>query len=98
GAVSEKVPAAKNQIIEISQGHEILDLGNPLLRAFSKPHRTHLRERTYRERNLSANRFHACDHCSRDCPHADRKNTQLPLRFCYWNLFVCHFSRPPPIR
>ena len=44
GAVRKQVPAAKDQVIEIGQWHEIFDQGNPLFRALPQAYRAHLGE------------------------------------------------------
>src|SRR5438105_9287764 len=49
GVVRNRVPGREDQVLQIGEGHEVLDLGTALLGALAQPNGSHLRQRSDRD-------------------------------------------------
>src|SRR5579862_1994414 len=93
--VVEEVPAAEDQIIQLRQGHEVLDAGRARLRAFAQANGAHLGKRADGARQLAANGFNPGNKSGCHGPHAWNQNAQLPLGLGDLNRFSSHALFPP---
>ena len=84
------VPAAEDQVIQRSQGDEVLDQGDPIFGALAQPDRSHLGEGPDRRSFLPANGFDSGNEGGRHGAHPGKKNSQLAPGFGNFGPFLNH--------
>ena len=68
GAVGKNIPAAEDEIIEISERNKVLNHGRTSIRTLAETNGPHLCQRTDRGRNSFTYGLHASHECGSDRP------------------------------
>src|SRR5262245_66180566 len=88
----KNIPGPEDQVVELSQWHEVLDQRRPSLGALAQTDGSHLRQTADGSGDPTANRFDARDERGRHRAHSDEKNAELAFGVGDWRAFLQHVS------